>query len=279
MGLRRIGQIDMTMSPKKRTIILCISAIALLLPLIPLLMWSFVTFWRWPTIVPQFDGGYWVELIADQKLLPALKNSLILSSLVTFLSLALSIFAAKNLGTRLFRGKRLIEFALLIPMFIPQIAVVFGMQSVFIKLGLYSNFVGLLIAHLVFYVPYATLLLTAVFENYDISIEYQARTLGVGCIKTMLFVTLPAVRSGVIVTGVFCFIGSWSVYLLNNIIGHPHFKTLPTLIFPLVSVGNNSYSTMAVAIIIYILPILAIVIFSSKALSDTQAAVRKGGIV
>lgn len=113
----------------------------------------------------------------------------------------------------------------------------------------------------------------------SLKVEEQARTLGIGRLKTMLFVTLPGVRSGIIVTGVFCFIGSWSVYLLNNVIGDPHFKTLPVVIFPLVSVGSNSYSTIAVAIIVYILPVLAILALTSKALADSPGSVRKGGII
>jgi putative spermidine/putrescine transport system permease protein len=105
-------------------------------------------------------------------------------------------------------------------------------------------------------VPYATLLLSAVFEGYDIALEHQSLTLGVGMIKTTLFVVIPAIRGGMTVAGVFCFLGSWSVYLLNNIIGSPRFQTLPGIIFPLVSVGNNSYSTIAAAIILYICPAL-----------------------
>jgi putative spermidine/putrescine transport system permease protein len=258
----------MSMNAKTRTVVLLIAAAALLLPLVPLLLWSFSSFWRWPAVLPRFDGGYWPELLTDGRILPALKNSLILSTSVTFLSLALAFFAAKALGTRRFRAKRPVEFLLLVPTFIPQIAVVFGMQTVFVKLRLYSNFIGLLTAHLVFYTPYATLLLSAVFEGYEVALEEQARTLGAGRLKTTLFVTLPAVRSGLIVTGVFCFIGSWSVYLLNNVIGDPRFKTLPSVIFPLVSVGNNSYSAIAVAIIVYILPLLAILTLSAKALAD-----------
>jgi ABC-type spermidine/putrescine transport system permease subunit II len=259
----------MNMNARMRTLILVAAAVTLLLPLAPLLMWSVASYWRGPAVIPRFDGGYWVKLLTDGRILPALRNSLVLSVCVSFLSLTLSFFAAKVLGTRNFWGKRLIELLLLVPTFIPQISVVFGMQTVFMKLGLYSNFAGLLTAHLVFYVPYATILLSAIFENYDISLEEQARTLGVGRLKTALFVTLPAVRSGTIVTGVFCFIGSWSVYLLNNVIGNPRFKTLPGVIFPLVSVGNNSYSTMAVAIIVYILPVLAVLAPVSKALADS----------
>ncbi|MDR1603413.1 MAG: ABC transporter permease subunit [Gracilibacteraceae bacterium] len=253
---------------RARGLILAVAGIVLLFPLAPLLLWSFTTYWRWPVVWPNFDGGHWLRLIADGRILPALGNSLLLSTLITCFALALSFFPAKILGTRNFRGKRLLELLLLVPAFIPQISVVFGMQQVFMKLGLYSNFPGTLTANLVFYVPYATLLLAAVFEDYDIALEEQSRTLGVGRLKTMVFVTLPAVRSGIIVTGVFCFIGSWAVYLLNNVVASPRFHTLPGVIFPLVSVGNNSYSTIATAIIIYILPVLFLLFITSKALAS-----------
>jgi putative spermidine/putrescine transport system permease protein len=250
--------------------------IILLLPLVPLILWSLTSFWRWPTIIPNIDGGYWPDLATDSKILPALRNSLLLSTTVMTISLAMSLFAAKNLGTRRFRGKRLIELLLLVPSFVPGVTVVFGMQIVFIRMSLYSNFVGLVVAHLVFEVPYMVLLLSAVFENYDTSLEEQAQTLGVGRLKTLFTVTLPAVRSGIIVSCVFCFISAWSVYLLTNIIADPHFKTLPIIIFPLMSVGNNSYSMIAVAIIIYIMPLLLIILATSKALVDHRLDTKRG---
>jgi ABC-type spermidine/putrescine transport system permease subunit II len=265
------------MKKGRRTFIISLAALLLLTPLIPLLMWSFATSWRWPELIPTFDGGYWTRLLAEGRIIPALGNSLLLASSVTLLSLALSFFAAKALGTRSFRGKQLVELLLLIPTFLPQIAVVFGMQVVFMRWMLYSNLCGLIIAQLVFYVPYTTLLLSAVFEVYDPALEAQSRTLGVSRVKTLLLVTLPAVRSGVIVSGVFCFIGSWSVYLLNSVIGDPQFKTLPSVVFPLMSVGNNSYSTIAAAIIVYILPVLAVVALSSKALAASPD-IRKRGV-
>jgi ABC-type spermidine/putrescine transport system permease subunit II len=233
-------------------------------------MWSLAAYWRWPELLPSFDGSYWPKLL-NSRLLPALLNSVVLSALVTVLSLTLSFAAAKALGTRRFRAKRLIETLLLVPTFIPQISIVFGMRTVFLKLGLYSNFAGLLAAHLVFFVPYATLLLSAVFEGYDLSLEQQSRTLGVGAAQTALFVTLPTVRGGVTVAGVFCFIGSWSVYLLNSIIGNPRFKTLPSVIFPLISVGNNSYSEIAAAIIIYVLPTLLLLVVSATLPTTSNA--------
>lgn len=274
------------MSRIMRRLILAAALFILLLPLIPLLLWSVTTYWRFPTVFPHIDGGYWPQLFFDAKLLAALGNSLMLTGSVVLISLLCSFQAAKYLGTMRFSGKRLVEVLLLVPTFIPPIAIVFGMQDVFVQLKLYSSFAGLLVAQLVFYLPYMTLLLSAVFENYDTDLEQQAASLGVGKLKVLLNVTLPAVRSGVVVCCMFCFIGSWSVYLLTNVIGSPQFKTMPTLIFPMISIGNNSYSTIAVAIILFIAPILAFLLLSSRALvstaqakPDSHSELRKGGLL
>jgi ABC-type spermidine/putrescine transport system permease subunit II len=267
------------MSRITRRIILTIAFVVLLLPLIPLVMWSFVSHWRYPEVIPQFDGGYWTSLLSDPRILTAFGNSLLLTIAVVLASLILSFFAAKNLGARQFRGKRAIEILLLVPTFFPPIAIVFGMQKVFTLLSLYSTLPGLFLAQLVFYVPYMTLLLSAVFENYDITYEDQAASLGVGPVKRLFAVTLPAVRSGVIVACIFCFIGSWSIYLLTNVIAPPSFKTLPTLLFPMMSVGNNSYSAVAVVIILYIAPILLFLVLGSKALANDRLDTKKGGLM
>jgi ABC-type spermidine/putrescine transport system permease subunit II len=256
-----------------------IASLVLLLPLIPLLLWSFASRWRYPEVLPSFDGGYWLSLGSDTRVLEAFGASLILSTLVVLSSLTLSFFAAKNLGTRTFRGKRAIEIALLVPTFFPPIAIVFGMQRVFVQLHLYSSLLGLFIAQLVFYVPYMTLLLSVMFENYDIALEQQAATLGVGPLKRLFSVTLPEVRSGVIVSCIFCFIGSWSVYLLTNVIAPPGFKTLPTLLFPMMSVGNNSYSMVAVTIILFIAPILLVIALGSNMLAKNRLDAKKAGLL
>ncbi|MDR3315870.1 MAG: ABC transporter permease subunit [Coriobacteriales bacterium] len=262
-----------------RILILAVAFIVLLLPLVPLVLWSLVSRWRYPEVIPDLDGGFWLGLSSDPRILSAFTNSMALTALVVLASLALSFFAAKNLGTRSFRGKRIIEIALLVPTFFPPIAIVFGMQRVFVQLHLYSTLPGLFIAQLVFYVPYMTLLLSAMFENYDPAYEQQAASLGVGPVKRLFTVTLPAVRAGVVVSCIFCFIGSWSVYLLTNVIAPPAFKTLPTLLFPMMSVGNNSYSMVAVVIILYIAPILLFLTLGSKALVDNRLDTKKGGLL
>ena len=250
------------MKPWKRRLIVTLMLIILVAPLIPLLLWSVARRWDFPALLPQFDLWAWGELSGD-KLQSATFSSLKLSVTVVLLALLLSMPPAKALACRSFRGKSLVRLLLLIPTFIPQISVVFGMQFVFRRLGVYSTIPGVVLAQLVFQVPYLTLLLSAVFSSHVQDLEFQARCLGIGALKTWRYVILPAVLPGITVSAVFSFIGSWSNYLLTAVIGPPSLKTLPVLLFPMMSSGNNSYPLIAVFTLVYIAPVLVFLIFSS----------------
>jgi len=266
------------MKPWVRRVILAVTLLALLLPLLPLLLWSVAYRWDFPALLPQFDAWAWGEL-AGEKVRSATLSSLGLSAAVVLLALALSIPPAKALGCHSFRGKNAIRLLLLIPTFIPQISVVFGMQSVFRRLGVYSTVPGVILAQLVFQVPYLTLLLSAVFGARVAELERQARCLGIGAVRTWRYVILPAVRPGLTVSAVFSFIGSWSNYLLTAVIGPPSLKTLPVLLFPMMSSGNNSYPLIAVITLVYAAPVFVFLIFSSHLIAGSGVRAQQGGVL
>ncbi|MDR3308123.1 MAG: ABC transporter permease subunit [Coriobacteriales bacterium] len=267
------------MSKTAHTVIIAIMLFAIVAPLVPLVLWSFAKAWPVTQIVPNFNLQSWSQALSDKQVGRAVTNSFTLSLTVVGISLALSFFAAKNLGTRRFKGRRLVQLLLLVPSFIPQISIVFGMQRVFAQVGLYSNFIGLVVALLVFYVPYMTLLLSAVFENYDLDYENQAMSLGVGRLNILFHVTLPMVRSGVIVTCVFGFIGTWSAYLITSAIAAPAFKTLPLLLFPMINGGTNGFGLTAAIVILYIAPVLLILAIFSKLLVNDTNRPKDGGLL
>lgn len=258
------------MSRRARNIIIALMIAAVVVPLIPVVLWSFADIWPYELVLPDFSLRSWLRTFDNSRVLAALRNSLCLCAGVTVLSLAMSFFAAKNLGTKRFKGRKLIQFLLLVPSFMPQIAIVFGMQRVFSQIGLYNNVAGVVVALLVFYVPYCTLLLSAVFEGYDTAYEEQARTLGVGPLAVLLRVTIPAVRSGIIVTSIFCFIGIWAAYLVVSVVAPPGFQTMSLLAFPMISSASNGYALTACVTLLYIAPIVAVlVVFSGLLANDT----------
>ncbi len=267
------------MRPSVRNAIVVLMAAIVIVPLVPLVLWSFSDAWPYTSVAPELGMRAWDQALSSRQVVRSAANSFMLSATVVTISLLLSFFAAKNLGTRRFKGRRLIQLLLLVPSFIPQISIVFGMQRVFSRIGLYANFWGLVVALLVFYVPYMTLLLSAVFENYDLDRERQAATLGVNKVDILFHVTLPAVRGGVIVTCIFGFIGTWSAYLVTSAIAAPAFKTLPLLLFPMISSGTNGFAFTAAVVIVYIAPVLAVLVVFSRLLVDDATNSKEGAML
>ncbi len=171
------------------------------------------------------------------------------------------------------RRKRIVEIMILAPIIVPGLAVVLGIDTLFIRYGLSGSVYGVALVHLVPTLPYMTLVMSGVYSNYDVDYELQARSLGAGRWATQRFVTLPAVFPGVVVGALFTFLISWSQYILTLLIGDGQVETLPILLF------NFARSEPAIAgalSVVFVLPGIVVLLLSSKYLSGDSAAV--GGI-
>ena len=140
-----------------------------------------------------------------------------------------------------FRGKEIVELMILAPTIVPGIAVVLGIHSVFIFMGLNNSIPGVILVHLVPTLPYMVLVMAGIFANYDASFEAQARSLGASPLKTFWYVTLPAIMPGIIVGGLFAFLVSWSQYILTLLIGGGRVVTLPLLLFNFATLRTERY--------------------------------------
>ena len=244
-------------------------AAIILAPLYPLLGWSFSTKWTYPSPLPNdFTIEKFLGVLARDAYVEAIYNSIVLAVVVTLLSLALGFFAAKTLGMNEFRGRKALEILMLLPALAPAIAILFGIREVFVNMGLYLTWTSVVIAQTVFTLPYIIMLLIPVFRNYDADFEHQAATLGISKVSTLIHVTLPSIRSGVVVACMFTFMISWSMYLVVSFLAPTGFTTLATLLLPLIS-AQASNTDVAVMTLMFILPALLVFIFSSKMLNDS----------
>jgi putative spermidine/putrescine transport system permease protein len=248
----------------------------LILPLVPLAIWSFARGWRFPDLLPQeWSLAAWdYALSARSGVRDSLGLTVLVAGLATGLAILIGVPAGRALGLYRFRGKGLVELIILAPVIVPGIAVALGLHGVFIQAGLTNTLAGVVLVHLIPTLPYMTLVMAAVFANYDLAHEAQARSLGASALQTFRHVTLPAIMPGIILGGLFAFLVSWSQYVLTLMIGGGRIITLPLLLFNFASAGRNDI-TGAIGII-YVLPGIVILLFTARALSGSNAAL--GGV-
>lgn len=239
----------------------------LILPLIPLAIWSVSRSWYFPDLLPSaYSARAWTYVFSPTSdILPALGRTALIALGATFLSALVGLPAGRALGLYRFRGKAIVELLILAPTIVPGIAVALGLHVVFLKLGLAGTAGGVVIVHLIPTLPYMVLVMAGIFSNYNPDAEAQARSLGAGYFQTFYYVTLPAILPGLFIGSLFAFLVSWSQYILTLLIGSGRVVTLPLLLFNFASAGRNDI-TGAISII-YILPGILLLFLGARHLT------------
>jgi putative spermidine/putrescine transport system permease protein len=251
-------------------------AIALILPFLPLAIWSVAHGWRFPDLLPrETSTKAWTYAFSSTAgVLESFALTTFIALTTTLLAALIGVPAGRALGLYRFKGKRLVTLLLLAPAILPGLAVVFGLHGIFLRLGLTGTVSGVILAHLIPVLPYMTLVMAAVFANFDPAFEDQARSLGASPLQTFRHVTLPAILPGLLTGALFSFLVSWSQYLLTLAIGGGRVETLPLLLFSFVASGRNDV-TGAIALL-YILPGLVILLVTARVVTGRGAALAAG---
>lgn len=249
------------LSPVTFAAVIAVAALAIV-PIALLAVASVGRNWFWPSLLPQeWSLRGWQYFVSDGAGVgAALGRSLAIAVVVSVVAVFIALPAARVLAFQEFRGKRILLFALLLPVLAPPLAAAMGVHAVFLRLGLVDSLAAVALVHLIPAVPYATLMLAGSFARFDPALEDQARTLGATRWSVWRRVTLPILLPGIIVAATFAFLISWSQYLLTLIIGGGRVITLPLLVVAFQRAGDDAVGgAMAMVFIAPTLVLFAIV--------------------
>lgn len=255
---------------------------AFVIPFIPLIIASFSFRWHWPQVFPSewmwdarevapFPIGWDYLFSPVSNLAAAFANTVIIASITAVLAVAISLPAAMAIACYDFRGKSAVEFFLLTPVIVPQIAVGMGMLVLFTRLGLAGGYAGVILAHLVPSTPYAVRILTAVFQNLGPDYEAQARTLGARPLAAFRHVVLPMVLPGIVTAALFSFLISANVFLLTFLISRGRLETLPTMLFSRIEGAAPLDPTTAGLVLVVTLPGIVFLIVTDYLTGDSSS--------
>lgn len=251
--------------------------VAVGVPLLVLIVWSFAFRWTFPDVLPEEWGldAWSYTTSATAQVGEGLWNSIVIGLIVTALATAIGLPAARLLGLHRFRGKGVIEGLLLLPIVVPAIVATMGLHVIFIRLGLAGTRLGVSLIHLIPALPYFVLVMAGVFANHRTELEETARTLGAGRVQVFARITLPAIGPGLAIAAMFSFLVSWSQYVTTLLIGAGRVITLPLVLFPFI--GGSDHATAAAISIVFVAPAILVMIFTSRRLFADPAVVGRPG--
>ena len=168
------------------------------------------------------------RVIGKERFFVNIRNSLVVATTSTVVSVLMSVLAAFAVVRLRFTGRiwvaRVILFKYLLPttlIYIPLFLVVNG-------LGLANTLQSLIFTYLSFSIPFATWLLMGYFRGIPPELEEQAMIDGCSRLGAMVRVLLPVAAPGVVAASIFTFTGAWNEFLLALVfISRPDLQTVP----------------------------------------------------
>jgi multiple sugar transport system permease protein len=110
------------------------------------------------------------------------------------------------------RHKDKILFAILSSRIFPSIALVLPFYIIGLTVGILDSYFVLVIAFMVFNLPFVVVMMKSFFESVPVEIEEAAMLDGSSRLRAIYDVVLPQVRSGVFATAVMCFMFAWNEF-------------------------------------------------------------------
>ena len=207
----------------------------LLMPIAMALLWSLVDpnyAWSYPDVFPKvLSFRRWGLLWETTLLKQALWHSYLLAGSTAVVTLVLSMPTAYAFGRLDFKGKGIAQVLILVPLVIPGFAIAIFFSSLLFSMGVQSKFLGILIGHSVFTLPYALRILTVSFSQVRQDLIDAARDLGASGSTVMAEVFWPAIKPGILASAIITFVYSIEEFAMSFVIGSPDFITVPTLLF------------------------------------------------
>lgn len=220
-----------------KSIILWIIVISLLLVFLFPIYWMFIASFKNnailmsfpPHLYPEFKTvENYITILSNLKYLNYIKNSLIVAFGTVVITLVLSTMAGYSLSRFRYPGRKFIMMFMLSAQIFPVVVILISLYSMFRKLNLMNNYLGLVLADVSMSLPLSVWMLKSFVDSVPKSLDEAAHIDGCKRMMTLSKVILPLMKPGMLAVGIYAFLQSWDDYLMGLIImSKTKMKTLP----------------------------------------------------
>ncbi|MBD2771990.1 ABC transporter permease [Iningainema sp. BLCCT55] len=184
-----------------------------------------------------FTLNWYRQLFGDERILSALKNSLIVAGSAVSISSVLGTLMAVGLARYQFPGKTLYRGVAYLPLIIPDIAIAVATLVFLAAFAIPLSVWTIVAAHVVFCLAYIGIVVSARLTNLDPHLEEAALDLGATPVQAFIQVLLPQLMPGVIAGCLLAFILSLDDFLIASFTAGSGVNTLPMEIFSRIRTG------------------------------------------
>ena len=204
--------------------------------------------------ISQLDGfslRWYKAVFANEGIQNAALNSLTVAVIASSVATVLATAAAMATVRLRFRGKEVAYGIINFPLMVPEIVTAIATLIFFATIGFRLGLMTVIVAHIVFCIPFAYLPIRARLASMDAGLEQAARDLFARPMMAFRRITLPILMPGIISGWLLAFIISLDDFIISAMVAGPGATTLPVHIYSMLRLGItpevNAVSSLMIA--------------------------------
>ena len=210
-----------------------------------------------------FDS--YLHLFTETPFLLWLKNSLLISMVVTLLGVVLASTSAYALSRYRFKGRQFGMIALLTTQMFPATMLLLPFFILLSKLSLINSFIGLAIIYSSTALPFCIWQMKGFYDTIPSALEESACMDGCNQFQAFYKIVLPLSSPALVITALFSFMASWSEYVVAAIIlQDPELYTLPLGLKSFQSSLATEWGLYAAGAVVISIPVVILFISLSR---------------
>ena len=205
-----------------------------------------------------FTLDWYRRLFANEEMLTAAGNSLLIGSVTSLVSTVLGTMA----GFAMYRYRlRLLPVLVLTPIAIPEILMGVSLLIFFVMLNFTLGLLSVTLAHIAFCIGFVAIVVRSRLAGMDESLTEAARDCGATPWEAFRYVTLPLIMPGVIAGALMAFTLSIDDFVITFFTAGAGTTTLPLQIYSMIKIAVTP-EVNAVSTLLMLLTLVLIVIAS-----------------
>ncbi len=228
-------------------------------------------FWPDPWTLDQYRG-----LLQDSPFLVWFRNTVIVATISTVISVMLAAISAYALTRLKFRGAGLLTSFLLVTYLLPGTLLFIPLYQTLTDLGLINTYGALILTYPIGLLPFATWVLMGYFRSIPVDIEEAAMIDGASRLRTFWSITLPLAAPALGAVTLLAFTNAWNEFLFAFVfINSESLRTLPVGLQSMIVGDILPWGKLMAASLLMAIPVVIIYTYAQRFLT---AGLTIGGV-
>ena len=273
------------MDNKKKTgiagkVLLAATMIFFYLPILYIIVFSFNGS-RSLTHLDGFSLRWYEKMFADSTMMEAVVYTIIIAILATIISTIAGTLAAIGMSRSQKILRNLVEQVNNLPIMNPEIVTAIGLLMFFSAIGIKKGFLTLLLAHIMFCIPYVILSVMPKLRSLDPNLADAAMDLGATPFQALTKVIVPQIMPGIVSGALVAFTMSFDDFIISYFVTGNGVQNISILVYTMskrVNPSINALSTLVILLITFALIVVNVVPVIREKQGKSGQSFSKAGI-